>query len=72
MQPCPQCGRYVPRGRKFCNQVCYAAYRAAHADRSPAARARRRAALAQAYIDGALTDAAYQAKLAYYRENDLI
>jgi len=72
MSRCPQCGRRTPRNRKFCDRQCWAAYRAAHADRSPQARARRRAALARDFASGTLTEAQYRARLAEYRAQDLV
>jgi len=72
MSRCPQCGRRTPRNRKFCDRQCWAAYRAAHADRSLAARARRRAALARDFAAGTLTEAQYRARLAYYHQHNLI
>jgi hypothetical protein len=57
---------------RFCSRACYETYRLAHADRSPAAKARRRQRLAEDYADGVMEREEYQEKLTLYRNEGLI
>jgi hypothetical protein len=72
---CVQCGDRLDRrlhNARFCSRACYETYRLAHADRSPAAKARRRQRLAEDYVDGIIDREAYKETLALYRREGLI
>lgn len=72
---CVQCGQRLGRRShhaRFCTRACYETYRLAHADRSPAAKARRRQRLAEDYADGVMEREEYQETLNLYRREGLI
>lgn len=72
---CAQCGKRLDRrshNARFCSRACYETYQLAHADRSPAAKARRRRQLAEDYADSVIDREEYTETLTLYRREGLI